>query len=211
MTSIEESVFIGCTSLSNVSIGNGVTRIGNSAFMGCSSLNSILIPQSVNSIGEYAFSLCTNLTSITIPNSVTSIERFAFSYCSNLSRLTFLGDAPTLLGDPEWSTWPLQSGQSKTVYYFAGTTGWGTTFGGLTTVQLTTPAIQSLVFNVNGNAQISWSAMQGSVYEIQSTDSLDNPFVTRSIQTASNTVETWNEPDSSIPSKRFYRVNMRLP
>ena len=39
-------------------IGNSVTTIGNSAFQYCSSLTSINIPNSVTSIGEYAFSGC---------------------------------------------------------------------------------------------------------------------------------------------------------
>jgi hypothetical protein len=205
VTSIGGATFIRCYALASITIPDSVTSIGSSAFYTCTSLVSINIPNSVTSIGNGAFLGCTSLTSVTIGNGVTRVEESAFDGCTNLGRIIFFGNAP------QFSPWPLPIGQIITVYYFAGTTGWGPTFAGLTTVQLTTPAVQSLVFNVNGNAQLSWSAMQGAVYEIQSTDSLDNPFVTRSIQTASNTVETWNEPNSSIPSKRFYRVNMRLP
>ena len=59
-------------------IPNSVTSIGESAFSGCSSLTSIEIPNSVTSIREYAFSGCSGLTSIEIPNSVTSIGSSAF-------------------------------------------------------------------------------------------------------------------------------------
>ena len=64
-----------------------VTSVGNSAFQDCTSLTSITIPDSVTSIGQYAFLSCSNLTSITIPNSVTSIGRQAFQY-SGLTSIT---------------------------------------------------------------------------------------------------------------------------
>ncbi len=64
-----------------------VTSIGESAFYYCSSLTSITIPNSVTSIGDYAFSRCSSLTSISIPNSVTSIGRGAFSGCESLTSI----------------------------------------------------------------------------------------------------------------------------
>ena len=76
------TLIAGCK---NTAIPNSVTSIGDSAFSGCSSLTSITIPESVTSIGESAFYYCTSLTSITIPNSVTSIGNYAFSGCSGLT------------------------------------------------------------------------------------------------------------------------------
>ena len=61
-----------------------VTSIGESAFESCSSLTSITIPSTVVSIGEYAFYDCSSLTSITIPEGVTSIGESAFYGCENL-------------------------------------------------------------------------------------------------------------------------------
>ena len=58
-----------------------VTSVGNSAFEDCISLTLITIPNSVTSIGDYAFYNCSGLTSVTIPNSVTSIGSGAFEYC----------------------------------------------------------------------------------------------------------------------------------
>ena len=61
-----------------------VTSIGNSAFSDCTSLTSVTIPDSVTSIGDLAFSSCYSLTSITIPDSVTSIGKAAFDWCTSL-------------------------------------------------------------------------------------------------------------------------------
>lgn len=59
--------------LAELVISDSVTSIGNSAFKGCSSLTSIEIPNSVTDIGASAFCGCTSLTSIEIPSSVTRI------------------------------------------------------------------------------------------------------------------------------------------
>ena len=59
--------------------GTEVISIGDSAFWNCSSLTSITIPEGVTSIGDFAFDLCLNLTSITLPNSLTCIGSYGFA------------------------------------------------------------------------------------------------------------------------------------
>ena len=88
VTSIGAYAFSNCYYLTNITIPNSVTSIENYAFRSCSSLTSITIPDSVTSIGELAFYSCDSLTSITISNSVTSIEERAFAYCSSLTSIT---------------------------------------------------------------------------------------------------------------------------
>ena len=61
-----------------VTIGNSVTSIGDSVFYGCSSLTSVTIGNSVTYIGDWAFGYCSSLTSVTIPNSVTYIGDSVF-------------------------------------------------------------------------------------------------------------------------------------
>lgn len=77
--SIGNKAFWECTSLTGVTIPEGVTSIGDRAFEHCASLTSVTIPEGVTSIGNDAFSLCGNLTSISLPKSLTSISSYGFS------------------------------------------------------------------------------------------------------------------------------------
>ena len=85
------------TSITKVTIEEGVTFIGDYAFYECSGLTSIIIPDSVTTIGYYAFEGCTGLTSITIGNGVTSIYEKAFYNCSGLTSIT-IPDSVTYMG-----------------------------------------------------------------------------------------------------------------
>ena len=87
VTIIGDSAFSGCESLSEIVIPSSVTSIGYRAFSGCRSLSEIVIPSSVTSIGDYAFSVCDSLSEIVIPSSVTSIGKGAFSDCDSLSEI----------------------------------------------------------------------------------------------------------------------------
>ena len=97
ITSIGDSAFCECGSLTSVTIPNSVTSIGDVAFYECGSLTRVTIPDSVTSIGETAFWKCTALTSVTIPNRVATIGGRAFMECSSLTSIT-IPDSVTSIG-----------------------------------------------------------------------------------------------------------------
>ena len=191
-------------------IPNGVNSIGDSAFFNCH-LTNVTIPNSVTTIGDYVFA-DSALTEVTMGNSVTSIGDYAFKYCNSLSGVYFQGNAPTAgqsvfynYFGPDWAT----------IYYLPGTTGWGSTFGGVPTALWTLPYPMILTsspsFGVRTNGFgfiISWATNVSVIVEA-STD-LAHPNWSTVVTNALNggsicfTDPTWRD----YPA-RCYRL--RLP
>ena len=177
VTSIGDYALSWCTSLTGVTIPNSINNIGLGTFYGCTSLTSITvdalnsvysslagvlfskskttliecpggkagsytIPNSVTNIADDAFEYCTSLTGVTIPASVTSIGNEAFRCCFSLTGVCFNGNAPSI------GLIVFDSDNNATVYYLAGTTGWGPTFGGRPTA-LWTPGAGTLQFSAS--------------------------------------------------------------
>ena len=125
VTTIGKYAFYNCTSLSLLTLTEGLTTIGNNAF-NKTGLTSVTIPSSVTTFGEYAFSECTSLSSltlteglttignyafektgltlVTIPSSVTNFGEDAFSACSSLSSLTLTEGLTTIGNDAFYNT-----------------------------------------------------------------------------------------------------------
>lgn len=85
---IGDFAFSECNNLIDVTISTGTTSIGNYAFSDCLNLASVSIPDTVAHLGSFAFHQCHSLASITIPSKVTCIEKETFSYCYSLSNIT---------------------------------------------------------------------------------------------------------------------------
>ena len=98
VASIGDWAFSCCYSLSEIVIPSSVTSIGDSAFLCCASLSEIFIPSNVTSIGDWAFYGCYSLSEIVIPSSVTSIGDCAFCSCDSLSEIV-IPSSVTNIGD----------------------------------------------------------------------------------------------------------------
>ncbi len=83
------------TLVSEIIIGDGITKIGKSKFYGFGA--SFTIPNSVTNIGEHAFQYC-GFKSIIIPNSVTEIGFEAFGWSDSLEYVTLPNNIKELYG-----------------------------------------------------------------------------------------------------------------
>lgn len=110
ITSLDSSVFKGCTNLRSVVIPNEVKEIPQSAFEGCSNLEVVDYAPDIEKISARAFMRCqklseldlpntltelgnnalyeTGVTSITIPGSIKSLGSSVLSFCANLRDVT---------------------------------------------------------------------------------------------------------------------------
>ena len=131
VTSIDNYAFRGCTALTSVTLPNNPTSLGFSVFAYCTALTSITIPDSVTSIGDSEFAGCTALTSVTIPSSVDSIGNQAFSGCSGLNYIACLASTAPTLGSNAFLNI-----LATEIHVPVAATGYGTTFGGLTVVNI---------------------------------------------------------------------------
>ena len=88
ITSIGQSAFRECSSLTTVELPDSLTSISNAAFYNCTSLTTVNLPDSLTSIGNTAFQGCSSLTTVNLPDSLTSISNTAFQGCSSLTDVT---------------------------------------------------------------------------------------------------------------------------
>lgn len=70
---VKPFVFQGLSTLTSLSIGDGITTIGQYAFEACSKLTAVVLPESVETIGMSAFANCSALASINIPAKLETI------------------------------------------------------------------------------------------------------------------------------------------
>jgi len=199
VTEIGSGAFIWCGKLQTLNIPASVTSIPIFwTFWGCNSLTSINVDPAntkyasqdgilynqdktwlywcpggksgdvklaptLKTIGYFSFENCNRITSITIPASVTLIEDGVFDKCTSLRSFYFLGNAPTVRSSFDPSV-------KAIAYYVRGTSGWGTTLGGVPTATTATAPTNLIGTASNvimrpsvntvstGRVELSWSA-----------------------------------------------------
>ncbi|MDE6013620.1 MAG: leucine-rich repeat domain-containing protein, partial [Anaeroplasmataceae bacterium] len=70
VTAIDDSGFMGCTSLEKVLIPSSIKTIGNSAFMRCTKLKKVLGMSGVEQYGNNAFAMCSNVEYLILPSGI---------------------------------------------------------------------------------------------------------------------------------------------
>jgi hypothetical protein len=199
VTNIVGEAFAGCPGLTNIVIPSGVIDVGNHTvfdpngnswvvngrtFTGCTSLTAITVVSNnpvFSSWDGVLFNVDKTMLlqfpnglggNYTMPSSVKKILNQAFDNCSRLTRIYCASNAPDA-GYADFSG----VDASLTVYYLAGTTGWGTTFAGVPTA-LWPPAIQTAdaSFGIQTNHfgfNINWASEQTVV--VDACTNLANP------------------------------------
>lgn len=86
VTTLQNRICSGCTSLREVWLPSGLTVIPDETFDGCSSLSTVHFPKTLREIRSDAF--CgTGLTEFIAPDSLTAIWSYAFKDCARLIKV----------------------------------------------------------------------------------------------------------------------------
>lgn len=80
ITSIETEAFANASGLTKVTFPTSLKKIGDSAFYACTSLKTASLPSALESVGSGAFIGCTSLTKMALPKTLKELGAYAFAY-----------------------------------------------------------------------------------------------------------------------------------
>ena len=100
---IDDSAFLGCKSLKEINLPEGLSFIGVQAFATCSALEAIDIPGTVMSVNLATFNKCSKLETVTLHEGLRYIEPSGFSQCSALKAIN-IPDSVMYVGDSAFAT-----------------------------------------------------------------------------------------------------------
>jgi hypothetical protein len=203
VTDISNTAFYYCTGLTSVRFGREVVSIGSEAFEYCTNLVELLIPNSVTTIGSFAFFNCSKLIRVFVGSGLAQISYGAFEQCSRLQEMYFAGNAPTV--DNNYIFY----GDPAIAYYFAGTTGWGSTLANIPAV-LWNPQMQTsgLGFGVGTNGfGFAITGNRNVLIVVEASTNLSGAdWVPVSTNMLTGSPFYFSDPGSKNFPKRFYRL-----
>lgn len=82
---VANCMFKGCTSLTNLTLGNNALFIGYYGCAGDTALTTVTMTNNLTTIYGYAFSACYNLSSLNLSTGITEIGHSAFTGCTSLN------------------------------------------------------------------------------------------------------------------------------
>lgn len=179
---IDDYAFYNCN-LQEVTIPEGVLRLGDCAFDQNFNLQKVSLPNTLGSIARYTFRDCKKIENITLPDGLESIGEYAFNGCNALSELIIPGSIKTI-GDYAFEYCPaLKTVKSKLVDPF--TIG-QSTFSTWTTATLYVPMTEE--WNATYN-KYYWDTQWGQFAHIQGWDpSIPNFYLDNDYELNSGTI-----------------------
>ena len=89
LSKIGQNAFMSCNNLASIIIPSAVREIEASAFWGCENLSEVVFEDGITEITGYlVFSRCTKLSSVVLPNTLTYISGAMFQNCTSLQNIT---------------------------------------------------------------------------------------------------------------------------
>ena len=96
---IGDSAFAGCSKLTAVDFGDGITAIGNEAFSNNGALSGdLILPDSITTLGESVFEGCSSLSgTLHLPDSLVELGSYCFHNCKGITGTLRIPDGVTYL------------------------------------------------------------------------------------------------------------------
>lgn len=95
---IGEKAFNSCSALSSVDLGDNLTTVNNAVFINCTSLRSVEFPASIRTLGKWMFENCSSLKTIKLNQGIATIPQSAFYDCRALESINIPASVKTLNG-----------------------------------------------------------------------------------------------------------------
>lgn len=91
---MENYCFGDCSSLTNITLPEGITSLGSGCFAYCSGLTNIILPEGITSLGEKCFKDCSSLISVSFPATLEELYDNIFEYARQKKRVILNAETP---------------------------------------------------------------------------------------------------------------------